>query len=302
MMRMSTTRVTKLMFFAAIFSCLATYLNAQAVDDVPTATILISPESDLRNLTPQNLLVSVGKSEFVPVKEIKSAKSVPLDVILLIDTSNSMRDGGIVNDALLNATRLIDSASKSGIPVRYAAIQVGNVPKLVQGFTSEPITSRSIHLSPGGGTALFDAFALAGEMFQKEPASTRHIVLVFTDGGDNQSRQTRREASEALSRGSAVVYAIDTRVNKPLGFETREEEDLKFMSEQTGGRIFSPGRKSKVPEVFAQIENDLQQQLILTFSHSNSSRELERIRFRSTIKGVRFRAPQFLKLSSGSFN
>jgi VWFA-related protein len=295
-------RMTKLMLLAAVFSCLATYLKAQAVENLPAATILISPESDLRRLTPQNLLVSVGKSEFVPVKEIKSAKSVPLDVILLIDTSNSMRDGGIVNDALLNATRLIDSASKSGIPVRYAAIQVGNLPKLVQGFTSEPISSRSIHLSPGGGTALFDALVLAGEMFQKEPSSSRHIVLVITDGGDNQSRQTRREASEALARGSAVVYAIDTRVNKPIGFENREDENLKFMSEQTGGRVFSPGRKSKILEIFGQIENELQQQLIVTFNHSNSSRELERIRFRSTIKGVRFRSPQFFSSGSNSIN
>lgn len=299
---MNLMRVVTLVVFAAAISSVPISSSAQSVEERRTTSVLVNPEGDPSKLTAQNLFVSIGKSGFVPVKEIKSAKSVPLDVILLIDTSNSMRDGGIVNDALLYATRLIDSTSKSGIPVRYAAIRVGNVPKVLQAFTSEPISSRSIHLSPGGGTALFDAFVLAGELFQKEPTSSRHVVLVFTDGGDNQSRQTPRDASKALALGSAVVYAIDTRVNRPLGFDTREEEDLKFMSEQTGGRVFSPGRKSKVAEAFAQLENELQQQLILTFSHSNNTRELQPIRFKSTVKGIRFRAPRLVPPESESIN
>ena len=292
---MKPSRVTKLMFFVAVFCCLAAYLEAQGVEYVPTAIILISPESDLRHLTPQNLLVSVGKSEFIPVKEIKEANSAPLDVILLIDTSNSIRDGNRVQDALSQATQLIDSVSKSELPVRYAAIRAGETPEIVHEFTSEPISNRSLHLSSGGGTALFDAFVLAGEMFQKEPASNRHVVIAFTDGGDNASQHGRDQAIQALGLGSAMVYAVNTRVTRPQdSFYIRGEKSLERIAEMTGGRAFFPTREQQVVDVFEFIRVDLQQQLFVTCSLPSSTSALLPIKFKSKTKGFRFRAPKYV--------
>lgn len=133
-------------------------------------------------------------------------------------------------------------------------------------------------LDPGiTGTSLYDAvYVTADEMLSREAG--RRVIIVLTDGEDTTSQYKRDQASDMALRTEAQVYVIGIPPAAPNGYGgfnygTVNRGDMTRMCEATGGRAFFPQRESDYVAAFRQIEEDLRQQYIVSYSPENTSRD-----------------------------
>src|SRR5713101_5127482 len=153
-----------------------------------------------------------------PAAEIRSfhaEANLPLQVGLLIDASNSVRDR-----FKFEQESAIEFLNQTIHPRQDQAFVVGFdvTPEVTQDFTDNTeLLARGVHaLHPGGGTALYDALYYAcRERLLKAPKSTtvRRAIILLSDGDDNQSHVTREEAIEMAQRAEVIVYTISTNVS-----------------------------------------------------------------------------------------
>jgi VWFA-related protein len=202
-----------------------------------------------------------------PPEEIRSFHSetnLPLQVGLLIDASNSVRDRFKFEQEsaieFLNQTvrRDFDHAFVVGFDV---------TPEVTQDFTDDTeALAHGVHeLRPGGGTALFDALYFAcRDKLLKAPKSTpvRRAIILLSDGEDNQSHVTREEAIEMAQRAEAIVYTISTNVS---GTKGTGDKVLERIADATGGRAFFPFQIRDVANAFAEIQDELRSQYAISY-------------------------------------
>ena len=190
--------------------------------------------------------------------------NLPLRVGLVIDTSSSIRSRfGFEQNAaiefLLSVLRpTIDKAFVMGFDV---------VPDITQGYTNNgDLLSTGIRkLAPGGGTALYDAVysACRNQMLPLHgPPLIRKVLILLSDGDDNQSHATLDDAVKMCQRADTTIYAISTD-DSPS--RDRGDDVLKAMSLVTGGRAFYPPRLEDVASAFHGIQEELRSQYSLVY-------------------------------------
>jgi VWFA-related protein len=202
-----------------------------------------------------------------PPAEIRSfhaETNLPLQVGLLIDASNSVRDRFKFEQEsaieFLNQTvhPRIDRAFVVGFDV---------TPDVTQDFTdnTEALAHGVHELRPGGGTALYDALYFAcRDKLLKAPKNTvvRRVIILLSDGEDNQSHVTREEAIEMAQRAEAIVYTISTNVS---GTKGNGDKVLERIADATGGRAFFPFQIRDVANDFAEIQDELRSQYAVSY-------------------------------------
>jgi VWFA-related protein len=202
-----------------------------------------------------------------PPQEIRSfhaETNLPLQVGLLIDASNSVRDRFKFEQE--SAIEFLNQT----IHLRYdQAFVVGFdvTPEVTQDFTDNTeLLAHGVHeLRPGGGTALYDALYFAcRDKLLKAPKSTtvRRAIILLSDGDDNQSHVTREEAIEMAQRAEAVVYTISTNVS---GTQGAGDKVLDRIADATGGHPFHPFQIRDVANAFAEIQDELRSQYAVAY-------------------------------------
>lgn len=190
--------------------------------------------------------------------------NLPLRVGLVIDTSSSIRsrfefEQNAAIEFLLSVLRpKIDKAFVMGFDV---------TPDITQGYTNNgDLLSAGIRkLAPGGGTALYDAVysACRDQMLPVHgPPLMRKILILLSDGDDNQSHATLDDAVKMCQRADTTIYAISTD-DSPS--RDRGDDILRAMSLVTGGRAFYPPRLEDVSNAFSGIQEELRSQYSLVY-------------------------------------
>lgn len=117
-----------------------------------------------------------------------------------------------------------------------------------------------------GGTSMHDAVFLAADDVLKREAGRRVVILV-TDGFDTTSQYRIETAIERAWRSEVIVYCIG------IGYQGVANGVLEKYSKETGGRTFVPRGTEDLDRAFAEIENDLRQQYIVSYEPSNALRD-----------------------------
>lgn len=202
-----------------------------------------------------------------PPEEIRSfhaETNLPLQVGLLIDASNSVRDR-----FKFEQQSAVEFLNQTIHPRSDQAFVVGFdvTPEVTQDFTDN--TERLAHgvheLRPGGGTALYDAlyFACRDKLLKAPKADrVRRAIILLSDGDDNQSHVTREEAIEMAQRAEAIVYTISTNVS---GTKGAGDKVLERIADATGGRAFFPFQIRDVANAFAEIQDELRSQYAVSY-------------------------------------
>jgi Ca-activated chloride channel homolog len=202
-----------------------------------------------------------------PAEEIRSFRAetdLPLEVGLLIDASNSVRDRFKFEQEsaveFLNQTvrRKYDQAFVVGFDV---------TPEVTQDFTdnTEALSMGVRMLRPGGGTALYDAlyFACRDKLLKvAHTGPVRKAVILLSDGDDNQSHVTREEAIEMAQRAEVIVYTISTNLS---GSGSHGDKVLQRIADATGGRAYIPFQLTEVANAFAAIQEELRSQYAISY-------------------------------------
>lgn len=202
-----------------------------------------------------------------PPQEIRSfhaETNLPLQVGLLIDASNSVRDR-----FKFEQESAIEFLNQTIHPNKDIAFVVGFdvTPEVTQDFTdnTESLAHGVHELRPGGGTALYDALYFAcRDKLLKAPKSTpvRRAIILLSDGDDNQSHVTREEAIEMAQRAEAIIYTISTNVS---GSKGAGDKVLERIADATGGRAFFPFQIRDVANAFAEIQDELRSQYAMSY-------------------------------------
>ena len=198
------------------------------------------------------------------VRSFHSETNLPLQVGLLIDASNSVRDRFKFEQE--SAIEFLNQT----IRLRYdRAFVVGfdATPEVTQDFTdnTEALAHGVHELRPGGGTALYDAVYFAcRDKLLKAPQNTpsRRAIILVSDGEDNLSHVSREEAIEMAQRAETVVYTISTNVS---GNKGSGDKVLERIADATGGRAFFPFQIRDVANAFAEIQNELRSQYAISY-------------------------------------
>jgi len=128
------------------------------------------------------------------------------------------------------------------------------------------------------GTLLYDAVYLAANEKLKGEVGRKALILI-TDGEDQGSTYDRRAAIEAAQKADAIIFSIyyvDRSFYMGHGMMLGGmggEGELKKMSEETGGQVFTVSGKHPLSEVFKEIQEELRNQYAIGYSPSNAVRD-----------------------------
>ncbi|HTU41415.1 MAG TPA: VWA domain-containing protein [Candidatus Aquilonibacter sp.] len=202
-----------------------------------------------------------------PPAEIRSfhaEANLPLQVGLLIDASNSVRDRFKFEQQ--SAIEFLNQIIRRGYD-QAMVVGFDVTPEVTQDFTDD--TEKLAHgvreLRPGGGTAMYDAlyFACRDKLLKKpQNGPTRRAIILLSDGDDNQSHVTREEAIEMAQRAETIVYTISTNVS---GTKGPGDKVLERIADATGGRAFFPFQIRDVSNAFGEIQDELRSQYAVSY-------------------------------------
>ncbi len=202
-----------------------------------------------------------------PAQEIRSfhaESDLPLQVGLLVDASNSIRDRFKFEQE--SAIEFLNQTVRHNYDKAFV-VGFDVTPEVTQDFTDDTeALSRGVRgLRPGGGTAMYDALYFAcRDKLMKAPQTGpfRRAIILLSDGDDNMSHVTREEAIEMAQRAEVIIYTISTNVT---GAGSKYDKILERIAEATGGRSFFPFQITDVANAFAQIQDELRSQYALSY-------------------------------------
>jgi Ca-activated chloride channel family protein len=200
------------------------------------------------------------------IRSFHSETDLPLQVGLMVDASNSVRDR-----FKFEQESAIEFLNQTIRPRYDKAFVVGFdvTPEVTQDFTDNTeALSRGVRaLRPGGGTAMYDAVYFAcRDKLLKEPrvGPVRRAIILLSDGDDNMSHVTREEAIEMALRAEVIVYTISTNITG--GARHSGDKVLERIADATGGRAFFPFQLNDVADAFVSIQDELRSQYALSYN------------------------------------
>jgi VWFA-related protein len=202
------------------------------------------------------------------IRSFRSETDLPLQVGLLVDASNSVRDRFKFEQEaaieFLNA--VIRPSYDKAFVVGFDA-----TPEVTQDFTdsTEGLSAGVRMLRAGGGTAMYDAlyFACRDKLLkQNQVGPVRRAIILLSDGDDNLSHVTREEAIDMAARAEVIVYTISTNIT---GMHGKGDKTLERIAEATGGRSFFPFQMRDVTDAFLSIQEELRSQYAVGYKPSD---------------------------------
>ena len=133
-----------------------------------------------------------------------STEDEPIALGLVFDTSGSMR--GTFPQGRMATTQFLQLANPED---EFFLVEFDTSPRLTIPLTADTGTIRAeiLMTHSGGSTALFDALYMAINEMRKSKKTKKAIVL-FSDGGENHSRYTKRELDNLIQESDVLIYTV----------------------------------------------------------------------------------------------
>jgi Ca-activated chloride channel family protein len=226
------------------------------------------------------------------VRYFSRESDLPLRIGILIDTSNSIRDR-----MRFEQEAAIDFLNSTLRPGKDLAFVVGFdvSPQMVQDYTDdmEKLSDAIRGLQAGGVTSLYDAIYYAARekmlFFPPPEPYLRRVMIIVSDGQDNQSEHTREEALAMAQRAEVTIFTISTN---RTGIQSQGDRVLRRLAEETGGRSFFPFEASELATDFQEISRELRSQYSLAYVSTNPTHDgtFRSITIKPAEKGLHVRA------------
>ncbi len=211
-----------------------------------------------------------------------SPGEMPLDVVILLDTSASMSASmGLVQQAAARFARGLRSTD------RAAVMGISGGLRIIQPFSDDmTAVERAIRSTTAAGrTPLYSSIYTALKELDKSRQTSeeprRQALVVLTDGQDTSSTFTYDELLSEVRRYDVPIYTIaprPTNITKAMreqfyGQSTSVADfELKTLAAETGGRSFFPASPTELGPVYDDIASELAHQYSLGYQSSNSAR------------------------------
>jgi len=177
----------------------------------------------------------------------------PISATLVFDSSRSMKP------RMADARAGVEQFLRTALPGDdFSLVRFSDRAEILTKFTTDPdVLLRELNsVEARGWTALFDAVCLGAHQVRKG-ANQRRVVVVFSDGGDNNSRYSESELLSVLRESDVEVNAI-SMIEKP--------RTLERLAEETGGRAYWVRKIEDLPEAVEALSRQIRSEYVLGYS------------------------------------
>lgn len=231
-----------------------------------------------------------------------AAADVPLDLILLLDTSASMSDKmKTVHEAALGFLRTLRESDRGAVVSFSDGVQVR------QTLTNDPVKLEAAVLSTDahGATALNNAIYVALKEFGRSARQAgdvrRQAIAVLSDGDDTCSLMTFDDVLLEAKKAGVGIYTISLRNKSDApqkGFFSSALYSMKTLAQETGAQAFFPTSVADLAQIYGSIADELDHQYALGYAPKNARADG---RFRRVVVQVVSRPGLRLRTRTGYF-
>jgi VWFA-related protein len=257
------------------------------VNLVEIFTVVLDRDGNpLRDLERGEVTVRLGAKP-VELERFGVAEDLPLDVGIVIDTSQSMEV--LMDDTRQAAVRFIADLVRPGD--RAFLVDFDTKPRLAHAMTRNmmDLIKAMGSLRADGNTALFDSIVFS--ILHFEEGEDRRAVVLLTDGDDYKSRFSQRQAALQARAAGTPVYMVSLAGMDWLR-PAMKKDDLELIARQTGGHVFYVSAKPELDQAYARIGAELRSQYVLAFATDKplTEDELAKLEVRVSRPGATVRA------------
>ena len=227
------------------------------------------------DLKKEDFEVYEDKVKQLEIESFVAETNLPLDIALLMDTSNSVKPKlKFQRDA---AVSFLQTVLRPRVD-RALFLSFNSDIELQQDYTNRiDLLSAAIDkVKAYGETRLYDAVYRICEEKMLAPDGRRRAIVLITDGEDTASEHSLEETVNIALRAETVIFVIS---NKAAGFfgvqagqvDSGEDKILKRLAEDTGGRAFFTGTTLELERGFANVTKELRSQYLIAYSPSNTN-------------------------------
>jgi Mg-chelatase subunit ChlD len=229
--------------------------------------------SPIKGLESKDFVVKSGKREaqIQSIEPLETSESVPLNIVLVVDNSYSMRERRAIKPLLaaleefFNSLRPIDNVSivvfstKSGMEVKSywlhtKAATSKSIPELKQ-FLNEAFDEGLT-----GTTYLYEAMVAGLRLTREMPPEENKFLVVFSDGEDlNSDFKSYVVESEAHGIRNLEVFAVDYMPSK------KRNKFLKSFTEDHNGQIWKAQSASELLPIFQSFSTTLLYRYVVNY-------------------------------------
>lgn len=211
-----------------------------------------------------------------PVQFFES-RNIPIDLIILLDTSASMSDKmPVVHEAATGFLRTLRDAD------RGAVVTFGDNVNIVQALTNDhALLEDAVNRSQAhGSTALNNALYVAMKQFaraaQQAGEVRRQAIAVLSDGEDTSSVIAFDDVLAMARKSGINIYTIClqnkysiARVETARKYFSESDYSMKTLAQETGAQSFFPQSVQELKGIYASISDELSNQYSIGYSPTN---------------------------------
>lgn len=239
-----------------------------AMGSFPRVTLQLSLPSSMLGDGGSKPTFGVAENDrSVEVIETSQPQVDPIDVVLVIDTSGSMKGRSL--EAAKGAAKAFINDLQLGSKV--AVISFSDKPHTVKRLTdsNQTLSGAISRLEAGGETAMYDALAAAAGEAARAGAR-RPVVVLLSDGGDTVSRTSADSSIKTLKQAKAPVLVV------ALPSAEADFAILRSISAQTGGRFATVSGADQLVSFYRDLAKELQTTWNVTYvSRRPSTKDLD---------------------------
>lgn len=207
------------------------------------------------------------------------AKDVPLDLILLLDTSASMADKmEVVHEAAVGFLRTLRDGDRGAVVAFSDSVNV------LQTLTADRALLDAAVKRTGarGGTALNNAIYVALNHFGRRASQgtdlRRQAIAVLSDGADTSSLISIEDVLALARKTDVNIYTIALqskygdahRSERPRRFLTTADYSMKTLAQETGAQAFFPEYLTDLRGIYSAIAEELSNQYSIGYTPTNA--------------------------------
>ncbi len=236
-------------------------------------SVLDAEENPIRGLEAKDFVVQRGikKAKIFSVETLETSKEVPLNIVLVVDNSFSMRQRQAVKpllaalEAFFRTVRPIDNiygvvfSEKETMKVdkftlQTKAIRTSEISQLTDFF------SEAFGRGITSGTYLYEAMVAGIDFIRRMPEKEQKFLVVFSDGEDiNSAFKSYVVESEAKGIPNFEAYSVDYMPTSKM------DPFLKSFAEARGGRIWKAKSATEFIPIFQAFTTTLLYRYVVSY-------------------------------------
>src|SRR4030066_638840 len=182
----------------------------------------------------------------------------PIGVVLVLDTSGSM-NGEPIEDATSAASFFVNEMRSID---KIAVVSFADNVNVQSDFTLDhkKINESISKIEARGETSLFDGIFTASELFKDAENIKHRYLIVLSDGADTASRHNFNDVIDKALEEEISIYSI------ALISPEFNPDDIKNISESTGGGMLSTADSKELKELYKKISKKIINQYKISYT------------------------------------